>query len=103
MTGWTVDTLKEHIEALMVDRFHAQEEAIDKAAHASELRESKNNEFREQLRDQTLAFPTRVEIESRLAALEDKISSKNIQIVISLSIGFIGILIAVFNFATAHS
>ncbi len=98
MSDWTVETLR----ALMDQRFRAQEEAIAKAERASELREIKNNEFRGQLADQASKFPTRVEMDSRFAALEDKVASKNLQIMLSLGVGFVGVLIAVFNLASSH-
>lgn len=93
---WTTDTLKAYTDS----RFDAIREAISKAERQSELRETKNNEFRGQLSDQASRFPTRSEIDARFAALEDKVNAKNVQVVLSLGVGFVAVLAAVFNFAS---
>lgn len=99
MSEWTVDTLKEYVDR----QFSNQERAILKQAEETKENRAKDNEFRGELRDRTATYPTRLEMDAKIQALEDKISSKNLQIMLSLAIGFIGVLIAVFNLASATS
>jgi chromosome segregation ATPase len=47
----------------------AAEKAVDKAEAAADKRFESVNEFRQQLTDQTATFPTRDEVDSKLAAL----------------------------------
>lgn len=88
MTGWTLETLKEHIQVLMTEadrrnqqRFEGQEkavsaalqaqkEAVTKAEVAAEKRFESVNEFRQQLSDQAASFMPRREAEQRLGVLE---------------------------------
>lgn len=88
MTTWSLDTLREHLQALMVEadkrnqqRFEAQEkavtaalqaqkEAVIKAETAAERRFESVNEFRQQLSDQAVTFMPRREAEQRLGVLE---------------------------------
>lgn len=102
MSDWTVDTLKEHFDTVLDQRFKAQEEAIRKAAEDIDLRDIKNNEFRGQLADQAATLMPRAEANQAFKTLEDKIASKNIQVVLSLGVGFVAVIIAVFNFASAQ-
>jgi hypothetical protein len=71
ISGWTVDTLKEHFEArlnaqrtAMEAAFAASEKAILKAEAAAERRFESVNEFRGQLTDQTRTFLPRETFES---------------------------------------
>jgi hypothetical protein len=107
MTEWTVATLKEHTDV----RFDAVKEAISKADTVAETRalkleaEMRNkfsdvNEFRGQQKDMINTLVPRGEYLEAIKGLEEKINAKNVQIVVSLSVGFIGILIAVFNLAS---
>lgn len=88
MTGWTLEALKEHFQALMVEsdrrnqqRFEGQEkavgaalqaakEAVEKAEAAANKRFDSVNEFRQQLSDQAASFMPRREAEQRLGVLE---------------------------------
>jgi hypothetical protein len=48
--------------------FLASKEAINKAESAGNVNDTKNNEFRAQLKDQAATFPTRIEVETRINA-----------------------------------
>lgn len=98
-SGWTVETLK----ALMDERHRSQETALAREREERRERDVKNNEFRGQLNDQAHTFVTRVEMDAKLEAMTQLLRSKNLQIVVSLSVGMGGLLIAVFNFATRLS
>lgn len=92
MTGWTLETLKEHIQVLMTEadrrnqqRFEGQEkavsaalqaqkEAVTKAETAAEKRFESVNEFRQQLSDQAASFMPRREAEQRLGVLETHVN-----------------------------
>lgn len=115
---WTFGTLKQYVDV----RFDAVKEAISKADTVGETRAIKLetetrtrfesvNEFRNQQRDIIGNFMPRAEFDARSKALdeklaagiksmEDKISAKNMQVVMSLAVGFVAVLIAVFNFAS---
>ena len=95
-SGWTIETLK----ALMDERHRSQETALAREREERRERDVKNNEFRGQLADQASKFVTRVEMDAKLESLQQLIRSKNLQIVVSLSVGLGGLLIAVFNLAT---
>jgi hypothetical protein len=74
-SGWTVETLKEHFDALLAEidaRYEMRYElargaveqaarltqvAVDKAENATERRFESVNEFRQQLLDQTRTLP----------------------------------------------
>lgn len=56
-TGWTTETLKEHVDA----RFEAMERAVTTADTANEKRLDSVNEFRATLADQQKTFITRAE------------------------------------------
>lgn len=78
-SGWTVDTLKEYIEALRDDdqkavqaALQSTKEAILKAETATEKRFESVNEFRKTLSDQTSSFLPRPEYDANHKALEDK-------------------------------
>ncbi len=78
-SGWTVETLKAHVDAILAERdvrttqqFDAQEKAVraaleaaqkavDKAEEAATKRFESVNEFRAQLADQAASFLTRRE------------------------------------------
>jgi hypothetical protein len=92
MTAWNVDSLKEHLIALMGEaekrngqRFAAQEEAVaaalqaakeavNKAEAAAEKRFDSVNEFRAQLTDQANTFIPRLEAEQRLGQQADRLA-----------------------------
>jgi predicted transcriptional regulator len=79
VSGWTVDTLNEHLQRIIDEklaaqdvliterdrryeqRFEAQEKAIQKAETATEKRFESVNEFRSVLSDQTRSFLPREE------------------------------------------
>lgn len=82
ISGWTVDTLKAHIERILEEtdnryeqRFKAAQEAVTKAETAAEKRFDSVNEFRGQLTDQARSFMPRLESEQRMLTLDDKISA----------------------------
>lgn len=95
MTGWTVDTLHEHLSSLIKANDHryeqrfqdagqavdaalkAAEKAVTKAEMASEKRFEGVNEFRAALSDQTSTFLPRSEADARISALADKIDALN--------------------------
>jgi hypothetical protein len=75
--GWTLDTLKTHIESKIeaVEKnaalaLSASEKAITKAEAAAEKRADASNEIRQAMIDQQGNFALRSETEFRLAALE---------------------------------
>lgn len=81
VSGWTVDTLKEHMTQRFADQdkavqaaLLAAKEAVLKAEVASEKRFESVNEFRQQLSDQTNTFLTRNEYAANHSALEDKLT-----------------------------
>lgn len=81
-SGWTVDTLKEYIEALRSDdqkavqaALLAAKEAVIKAENATEKRFESVNEFRAQLADQGNTFLPRLEYDAQHKALEDRVSA----------------------------
>jgi hypothetical protein len=107
--GWTVDTLRQ----LMNARFAAVEKAVDRADTAGAARAIKLetetrerfasvNEFRDQQRDLIATFMPRSEFDARIAALEDKINAKNVQIVLSLGAGFVAVVATVWNLAAQY-
>jgi small-conductance mechanosensitive channel len=53
--------------------FLASKEAINKAETASNANDAKNNEFRSQLKDQTSTFPTRIEVDSKVTSVADRL------------------------------
>lgn len=99
VSGWTVDTLRAHIETQLTDlkillderqvaattgvtaALAAAEKAVLKAEVASDKRFESVNEFREQLRDQALLFMPRTEAQGltdrnaeRTDELRDRVS-----------------------------
>lgn len=103
-SGWSVDTLKEHLEALLShndrryeERYIGQKEAIrdalaaaekavaaalsaakeavTKAEQAGEKRFDSVNEFRSTLKDQQATFPTRSEVDQQFKAITDKVDT----------------------------
>lgn len=82
VSGWTVDTLKEHFSQRFTDSdkaiqaaLLAAKEAVLKAENATEKRFEATNEFRGQLADQTATLLPRSEYDSNHKALEDKIDA----------------------------
>lgn len=83
---WTVDLLKEHMDAQLAalerrydDRYQSQRAAIDKAEAAMERRFDGVNEFRAALTDQTTTYLRRDEYAARhdtLVATVDAIDSR---------------------------
>lgn len=81
VSGWTVDTLKEYVEALRSDdqkavqaALLAAKEAVIKAETATEKRFESVNEFRQQLGDQSNTFLPRPEYNAQHKALEDRVT-----------------------------
>jgi hypothetical protein len=84
VSGWTVDTLKEHMEQRFRDSDRAVQaallaakEAVLKAETATEKRFEATNEFRGQLADQTATLIPRAEASTRFDALSEKLSDVN--------------------------
>jgi len=117
-TEWTVSTLKEHMDV----RFESVKEAISKADIVGEQRATKLetataarfesvNEFRNQTKDLQSGYMPRAEFDQAMKAVNDKldttvrsmnekIAAKNIQVVLSMGVGFVSVLIAVYNLAS---
>jgi len=92
-SGWTVDTLKEHVDQRFRDQeksveaavaasdkatsvaMTAEQRAVAKAEAASEKRFESVNEFRQTLTDQAATFMPRKEAEQRAQANTDKIDT----------------------------
>lgn len=81
-SGWSVDTLKAHIDQRFIDNDkavalarQADKEAVLKAEVASEKRFESVNEFRGQLSDQTATFIPRKEADSRFEAMTEKVTA----------------------------
>lgn len=81
VSGWSVDTLKEYVEAMRVDdqksvqaALLAHKEAVLKAENASEKRFESVNEFRGQLADQANTLMPRQEYIVHHKALEDRVT-----------------------------
>ena len=93
ISGWTTDTLRAHLIALIderntqyAQRFEAQEKAVDyalgaadravnKAELATEKRFEGVNEFRQQLADQARTFMPRAETELQIATLAERLTT----------------------------
>jgi hypothetical protein len=104
ISGWTIDTLREHVRQQFADLRHllderyatqtkaleaafqaaeqavqtallSQEKAVNKAEIAADKRFESVNEFRQQLADQAGLFFTRTEADARLGALTDKLDA----------------------------
>jgi hypothetical protein len=89
--SWTIETLKQHLEAMMAesDRRHGQQfadsqkaieaalsaakEAVTKAEHASEKRFEGVNEFRSTLADQQRTLMPRTEVEVLFQGLTERV------------------------------
>jgi hypothetical protein len=92
MSGWTFETLKEHLQALMAERdqrnqqrfdgqekavaaaLQAAEKAVQKAETAAEKRFDSVNEFRGQLTDQAATFMPRLEAEQRIGQQAERLA-----------------------------
>lgn len=107
---WTVETLKQYLDS----RFDAVNEAVKTANAVSEQRATKievetkakfenTNEWRSTVTDAQNRYLTRTEYTAAHKALEDKVASKNVQIFLSLGVGFVAVLAAVFNIAMSIS
>jgi phosphopantetheinyl transferase (holo-ACP synthase) len=129
-SGWTLDTLKEHVESLLASndrryeqRFkdsgtavdaalNAAKEAVLKAETASEKRFEGVNEFRGTLSDQQRTLMPRAEAELRMGAIESQLAAltrigatrtgeqKGGREVWGYLVGGIGILVAVIEYVT---
>jgi len=66
VTGWTLDTLHEHLD----QRLDAADRAVMKAEAAADKRFESVNEFREQLREQAATLMPRAEAEARIASID---------------------------------
>jgi hypothetical protein len=93
VTGWTIETLHEHLSLLIAKQeqatvvalaaaerastaaMHAAKEAVTKAEAAAEKRFEGVNEFRQTLSDQAAHFATRREVETQISALADKLDA----------------------------
>jgi hypothetical protein len=96
ISGWTVDTLRSHIEK----QFDLRDRAIDAALVAAEKRLDGMNEFRQTLSDQAATFMPRREAEQRLATLERAVAasagrSSGLDASWGYIIGGLGIFVAV--------
>lgn len=114
--GWTVATLKEHLERRLDDlrshmdeRHRHEQKAVAKAEQAADQRFESMNEFRGQLSDQATTFLTREEynakhetLHNHLDALEhrmDELRGRNLGV--RLSVGaIVGTLSALAAFVT---
>jgi hypothetical protein len=83
MSEWTVDTLKEHFEALLDQRdkqialaLSAAEKAVTKAETATEKRFDSVNEFRQTLTDQNKTFASAERVDGLTQRL-DKIEGRS--------------------------
>ncbi len=97
-SGWSVDTLKYYIDALLVEhdsryeqRFAAQEKAVvaalasaEKATDKAEIAQSQRNElqnkFREQLAAQAATFATKETVDQRFIGLDSKTDQRFISL-----------------------
>lgn len=84
ITGWTVDTLHEHIDVridsiykLIDERQSANERDIEKSMAAAEKRFESINEFRAQLADQALTFMPRAEAQAIFKSVIDRLESQS--------------------------
>lgn len=88
VSGWTVDTLKEHLEGLISylkdvsderdrlykERHDSADKAIIKAETAQREYNERSNEFRGQLDDQAKRLVSRLEVESMIKEVEARIA-----------------------------
>lgn len=79
--GWTVDTIREHLNAVIrekdaqyQDRFDSMERAVAKAEVASEKRFDSVNEFRSTLADQQRTLMPRTETEVKFGSVYERLS-----------------------------
>lgn len=109
-SGWTIATLKEYVDV----RFEGIKENIGRAERVAETRAEKLesetrarfenvNEWRTTYADVQSRFMPRAEFDRAIKSLTDKIDAKNWQIVISLGVGFVAVIIAIFNYASASA
>jgi hypothetical protein len=129
---WNVSTLKEYIDVrfgAVQEAINKAEAGVQQRATKLEVETTARfatvNEFRGQQKDLQAGFMPRAEFDAafrgltgkvdslekgmneRIVSLEktltERINAKNLQVVLSMSAGAIAILIAVFNFASAHA
>jgi len=128
MSEWTTDTLKEHMdvrfeavkEAISKADTVGEQRATKLESSTADKFESVN-EFRNQTKDLQAGYMPRAEFDQAMKSVNDKldatvrsmndkldttvrsmnekIAAKNVQLVLSLGVGFVAVLIAVFNFA----
>jgi hypothetical protein len=97
-SGWTIDTLHEHLLALLAEMDRrltaaiaaqdkavqiamiASEKAVVKAETAAERRFENVNEFRGQLADQAATFMPRAEAEQRMGQLDKAVGSLEVAV-----------------------
>lgn len=79
---WTVETLKEYLEAQIVGveratvvAMAAADRAVTKAEMAAEKRFDSVNEFRNAMKDQQSTFADKIQTDFRLAAIEKKLEN----------------------------
>jgi hypothetical protein len=94
--GWTLDTLKEHLESRIVSTeksvtiaMAAADKAVTKAEVATEKRFDSVNEFRNAMKDQQNTFANRTETEFRLNAIDhaiEKIGGVSLGVAISAAV-----------------
>jgi hypothetical protein len=94
--GWTLETLKEHLESRIVSTeksvtiaMAAADKAVTKAEVATEKRFDSVNEFRNAMKDQQNTFADKTQTDFRLAAIEksmEKIGGVSLGVTISASV-----------------
>jgi preprotein translocase subunit SecF len=120
---WTIESLREHFEALLAandlrqqQRFDAQQQALRDALAANEKRLDGMNEIRGQLDSQARTFMPRPEADQRFGAMEQRIgkieamqtrvvgrgegksaSTTALLAVVGLLIAVIGVIVAFFR------
>ena len=107
--GWTLDTLKEHLESRIVSTeksvtiaMAVADKAVTKAEVATEKRFDSVNEFRNAMKDQQNTFADKTQTDFRLAAIEkamEKIGGVSLGVSISASV-IAGIIAATAAVAT---
>ncbi len=71
MSEWTPETLKQYVDSQSI----AHERAITAALASIDRRLDSMNEFRDQLKDQTVGFITRVEYNARHSDIENQLNT----------------------------
>lgn len=111
--GWTLDTLKEHLESRIVSTeksvtiaMAAADKAVTKAEVATEKRFDGVNEFRNAMKDQQGTFADKTQTDFRLASIEgrlEKIGGVSLGVTISTAVvaGLISAIASVVLIETA--